>query len=76
MKYEIVQFQNDSFGIRRRNFFENLFKFGGDYFDLKSNNIHFWEFPSHYYSDCQSNDINLVWDKFEQINNPIVKKVF
>ena len=76
MKYEIIQFQNNSFGIRRRNFFENLFNYGGDYFDLKSNNLHFWEFPNYYFSDCQTLDLNLLLNKFEEINNPIVKHVF
>lgn len=76
MIYEIVQFQNNSFGIRRRNFFENLFNFGGDYFDLKSNWQYFWSYKSSYFRDCHTLDINLLLNKFEEINNPIIKHVF
>lgn len=76
MKYEIVQFRNNKFGIRRRTFFENLFNYGGDFFDFNSQSGYFWSYKSLHFNDCQTQDLNLLLNKFDEINNPIVKHVF
>ncbi len=76
MKYEIVEFRNNKFGIRRRNFFENLFNFGGDYFDFKSNRIFFWNSKSCSFDDCQTKDIDVLFEFYSRLKNDYVLNTF
>jgi len=87
MKYEIVEFTpekiefNDKFfGIRRRNFFENLFNYGGDYFDFANlcyNPIrtYFWKSKSAHFADCKTKDINLLYYTHARLCNNVVNNV-
>jgi len=76
MKYEIVQFRNNKFGIRRRTFFENLFNYGGDYFDFVSTRIHFWSSKSFYFNDCQTKNINVLFEFHSRLKNDYVLNTF
>jgi hypothetical protein len=83
MKYEIVEFKSENihfdektFGIRRRNFFENLFNYGGDYLDFNASfGIYFWKSGSSYFQDCKTKDVNLVFYRHNQLTNNIVEKI-
>ncbi len=81
MKYEIVQFKSENinfnscfFGIRRRNFFENLFNYGGDYFDLKDQK-HFWCSSSVFFEDCKTKDVNLIFYLHSRFTNNVVEEI-
>lgn len=76
MKYEIVQFRNKKFGIRRRNFFENLFKFGGDYYDFQSCRNYFWSANSNCFYDCQTKDVDILFEIHSRLKNDYVINVF
>jgi hypothetical protein len=75
MKYEIVQFHNDKYGIRRRTFLENLLNFGGDYYDFQSKRVYFWEYQSRCFVDCEIDDFNIAFDCFKRIKGNIIKRV-
>jgi len=78
MKYEIVEFRNNKFGIRRRNFFENLFNYGGDFLDFKEHSIryYFWSSQSIFFDDCQTSDIDNLYKIFSNFNNDYVLNVY
>ena len=78
MKYEIVEFRNRKFGIRRRDFFENLFNYGGDFLDLKSNNIrnYFWSLKSGFFIDCQTSDLTKLFENYSRLKNDYVLNVY
>jgi len=80
MKYEIVEFTPEKielrdkfFGIRRRNLFEILFNYGGDYFDF-SRNL-FWNSKSARFVDCKTKDINLLYYTHARLCNNVVNNV-
>jgi hypothetical protein len=83
MKYEIVEFKSENihfdektFGIRRRNFFENLFNYGGDYLDFQTSYpVYFWKSRSSNFKDCKTKDANLVFYKYSQFTNNVVEKI-
>jgi len=81
MKYEIVQFKSENidfnnrfFGIRRRKFFESLFNYGGDYFDLKDK-IHFWNSDSVFFEDCKTKDVKLIFNLHSKLTNNVVEEI-
>jgi len=81
MKYEIVEFKSENihfdektFGIRRRNFFENLFNYGGDYFDLKDN-INFRKSNSIFFENCKTKDVNLIFNLHSKLTNNVVEEI-
>ena len=76
MRYEIVQFRNNKFGIRRRNFFENLFNYGGDYYDFESACNYFWEAKSNCFYDCQTKDIEVLFETHSRLKNDYVLNTF
>ena len=78
MKYEIVEFRNNEFGIRRRNFFENLFNYGGDFLDFKEHSIryYFWSSQSIYFDDCQTSDIDNLYKFYSRFKNDYVLNTF
>jgi len=78
MKYEIVEFRNNKFGIRRRNFFENLFNYGGDFLDFKEHSIryYFWSSQSIYFDDCQTSDIDNLYKFYSRFKNDYVLNTF
>jgi len=76
MKYEIVKFRNNKFGIRRRNFFENLFNYGGDYMDFVSPRIYFWNSKSLCFNDCQTENINVLFEFHSRLKNDYVLNTF
>jgi hypothetical protein len=75
MTYEIVEFRNKKFGIRRRSFFENLFNFGGLYFDFVRYIEYFWESKSHHFKDCQTDDLQFVFKKHSELTNNVVLNI-
>lgn len=75
MKYEIVEFKNKKFGIRRRSFFENLFNYGGKYYDLVSSCQYFWESEEKHFNDCQTEDVQFVFKKHSELTNNVVLNV-
>jgi hypothetical protein len=75
MKYEIVEFSNGMFGVRKRNFFQNIFNIGGRYLDLKSYNIYFWGINSVYFKDSQHKDLLIVKEKYKMYINPVKKVI-
>jgi hypothetical protein len=75
MKYEIVEFTNNKFGIRRRTFLENLLNYGGDYFDFQSKRVYFWQYQSSCFVDCEIEDVNIAIDCIKRIKGNIIKRV-
>jgi len=77
MKYEIVEFKNSKFGIRRRNFFQNLLNYGGDYYDFYSSMTYFpfKKQNDSYFSKCETNDINLLFEMQSKLQNKFIKQV-
>ena len=75
MKYEIVEFRNKKFGIRRRNFFQNVFNYGGTYIDFLSHINSFRESYSKYFKDCQTDDVQFVFKKHSELTNNVVLNV-
>jgi hypothetical protein len=78
MKYEIVEFRNNKFGIRRRTFLENLFNYGGDFLDFKGNVIryYFWTSKSNFFNDCQTSDIDVLFEFYSKFKNDYVLNTF
>ncbi len=78
MKYEIVEFRNNKFGIRRRNFLENLFNYGGDFLDFSHNSVkyYFWTSKSNYFNDCQTSDIDNLFKIWSSFNDDYVLNVY
>jgi hypothetical protein len=81
MKYEIVQFKSENinfnsrfFGIRRRKFFQSIFNYGGDYFDLKDQ-VHFWNSDSAFFEDCKTQDVNLIFYLHSKLTNNVVEEI-
>lgn len=88
MKYQIVEFTKENrhsekrfFGIRRRTFFENLFNYGGDYYDFQNNHdgftLHnfFWKSSSVFFGDCKTTDINLLYYTHSKLTNNVISKI-
>jgi len=75
MKYEIVEFRKGNFGIRRRNFLQNIFNYGGKYYDLTSYNYYFWSSQSQFFQYCQTDDIEFIFRKHSELTNNVVFKV-
>ena len=84
MKYEIVQFTSENinygdrfFGIRRRTFFENLFNYGGDYYDFSNNLVRnfYWKSSSVFFGDCKTTDINLLYYTHSKLTNNVISKI-
>jgi hypothetical protein len=84
MKYEIVKFTSDNinytssfYGIRRRNFLEVLFNFGGDFFDFNSRDYKnwFWKSSSVYFKDCKTKDINLLYYNHSRFTNNVIDEI-
>ena len=78
MKYEIVEFRNNKFGIRRRTFLENLFNYGGDFLDFKGNTIkyYFWTSKSNFFINCQTSDIDNLFKIWSSFNDDYVLNVY
>ena len=77
MKYEIVEFRNNKFGIKRRDFFENLFNYGGDFLDVKSFPFenYFWSSKSGFFIDCQTSDLTKLFEWVNEDYNSVIKKL-
>ena len=73
MKYEIVQHKNGKFAIRRRNFFQNLFNYGGDFYNLVDNGKHFWKSYEYFFEDCLTDNIKFVLEKHSQLTSNKIK---
>lgn len=65
---EIVKFYDGSYGIRKRNWFEQLFNFKGKYLVLK---FKYWTNKNceddSFYKDCSSIDVIKVAEIFRNI---------
>ena len=75
MKYEIVEFKNGKYGIRRRNFIQNLFDFGGDFLDLVSNIRYFWSSGECHFVDCKTSDLNSLIPTHQVITGNVIFRV-
>lgn len=75
MKYEIVEFKNGKYGIRRRNFIQNLFNFGGDFLDLLAHRKYFWEPGISHFSDCQTSNLESLNYRHQAISGDIIFRV-
>lgn len=75
MKYEIVEFKNGKYGIRRRNFIQNLFNFGGDFLDLESRHRYFWKPGISHFADCQTSNLENLNYRHQAITNNIIFRV-
>lgn len=75
MKYEIVEFKNGKYGIRRRNFIQNLFDFGGDFLDLVAHVRYFWGSEECHFVDCQTSDLNSLISIHQSITDNIIFRV-
>jgi hypothetical protein len=75
MKYQIVEFRNKKFGIRKRNIFQNIFNYGGSYYDFYTSINNFITSDERYFLNCQTEDIELVFRKHSELTNNVVFKV-
>lgn len=75
MKYEIVEFKNGKYGIRRRNFIQNLFNFGGDFLDLESRHRYFWSPGISHFADCQTSDLDSLMYRHQALSGDIIFRV-
>lgn len=75
MKYEIVEFKNGKYGIRRRNFIQNLFNFGGDFLDLLAHRKYFWEPGCIHFIDCQTSDLDGLTSTHQSITGNVIFRV-
>ncbi len=73
MKYEIVQFINGKFGIRRRFIIEHLLNIGGSYRDFNPT-LYYWLKPNNKnFEDCQLETRKEAEDWFLRIKNKYEK---
>lgn len=66
--YKIVKFNNGKYGIRRRTLLDRIFFNEGEFCDLVSYGHYWWTKQSHWFDDCQTDDVNLVIRKFQHYN--------
>jgi hypothetical protein len=67
MKYELLEFKNGKYGIRRRSFIQNLFNFGGIFFDFDSSSEYYWGLNSKHFKDCETSSLVKAEEIYQRL---------
>jgi hypothetical protein len=76
MKYQIIEFRNEKYGIRRRNIIQQIFNYGGDYYDFKGSFYYPFKKPTDYYfKHCFTNDIKQLFEMHSLLTDNFIEKI-